>query len=297
MLYDAGQLGAYTLSNGNFTTDAGDDIGALVTWLTDGNKDLFMTGDAVANDMALGQGGPGLTVLTDIMGLNFAAADVRPLIGNQTTPLVLAITPNSVFTSVSSWLAYGSCPGINTFDAVTPVTGATRLAEFSNSSGGAGSYTWAAATLNTYNTTNRVISMPYGFQYIYTDTGAKAAAPLSARALVLKDVLSFFGIDGAPENVSAVVPGAQFVTQSYPNPFNPATKISYSIKAAGHLTLKVYNVRGQLVKTLVDGNVTQDGFVMWDGTNSEGGNVASGVYFYEARMGDDVRVNKMALVK
>jgi hypothetical protein len=139
--------------------------------------------------------------------------------------------------------------------------------------------------------------MPYDLQYVYTDAGAKVAAPLSARSQVVKDVLSFFGVDGLPENISGVVPGPKFAVQNYPNPFNPATKISYTIKGAGHLTLKVYNVRGQLVRTLVDGNVTQDDFVMWDGTNNEGGSVASGVYFYEARMGNDVQVSKMALVK
>jgi hypothetical protein len=299
MLYTSGPLSAYTLSNGNFANDAGNDIGALVTWMSAGNKDLFMTGDGVAAEMATGQGGPGTTMLSTIMGLNFTANDVRPFIGNQTTPLVLTIGggANPVFQNISSWLAYGGCPGVNTFDAVTPVAAATRLAEFADPNNAANAYTWSAATLNTYNVTNRVVSMPYDLQYVWNDSGAKVAAPLSARSQVVKDVLSFFGVEGAPENVTAVVPGTRFTTQSYPNPFNPATKISYTIKGAGHLTLKVYNVRGQLVKTLVDGNVTQDGFVMWDGTNSEGGNVASGVYFYEARMGNDVQVNKMALVK
>ncbi|MFT5232649.1 MAG: flagellar hook assembly protein FlgD, partial [Candidatus Krumholzibacteriia bacterium] len=96
---------------------------------------------------------------------------------------------------------------------------------------------------------------------------------------------------------SAVLPTARFAASNYPNPFNPSTKISYTIKAAGHLSLKVYNVRGQLVKTLVDGNVSESGFVTWDGKNNQGTNVSSGVYFYEARMGNDVEVNKMALVK
>ncbi len=68
---------------------------------------------------------------------------------------------------------------------------------------------------------------------------------------------------------------------------------------AGHLSLNVYNVRGQLVKTLIDSQVeaTDSGSIVWDGTNNQGSSVSSGVYFYEARANGEVKVQKMALVK
>jgi len=63
------------------------------------------------------------------------------------------------------------------------------------------------------------------------------------------------------------------------------------------LTLKIFNVRGELVKTLIDGHVDASDFVMWDGTNNGGNTVASGVYFYEGRMGSDVQTSKLTLLK
>ena len=68
---------------------------------------------------------------------------------------------------------------------------------------------------------------------------------------------------------------------------------------AGHFTLKGFNVRGQLVKILIDGQVSTgpDQAIAWDGTDDAGAAVSSGVYFYEARTGGEVIVGKMALVK
>jgi hypothetical protein len=295
MLYTAGNLGVNTLSNGDFNNDAGDDIGVMVSWLNAGGKNVFMTGDDLASDLGINAGAAGLSFVETYMGLNVGTNDIRSFIGNQTTPLVKAVVGNSVFTNVSDWIAYGGCFGINTFDGVTTRTGAERLAEFTDPSGNVGAYAYSAATLNVSGTST-IISMPYDFGYLYTAPGAAPGGGLTARAAVLSDVLDYFGVAGSVLP-SPVLPSKTFAASNYPNPFNPSTKISYTIKAAGHLTLKIYNVRGELVRTLIDGNVEASDFVMWDGTNNQGSNVSSGVYFYEARMGNDVVVNKMALVK
>jgi flagellar hook assembly protein FlgD len=68
--------------------------------------------------------------------------------------------------------------------------------------------------------------------------------------------------------------------QNYPNPFNPATTIRYDVPADGSVTLRIYDVDGRLVRTLV--NAAQKAgqrSVRWDGTNDEGRSVASGIYF------------------
>ncbi len=64
------------------------------------------------------------------------------------------------------------------------------------------------------------------------------------------------------------------------------------------MTLKVFNVRGELVKTLIDGPVAAGaGSIDWDGSNNSGAKVPSGVYFAQSVQGHDTLVKKMALVK
>jgi flagellar hook assembly protein FlgD len=90
-----------------------------------------------------------------------------------------------------------------------------------------------------------------------------------------------------------------FTVTSYPNPFNPQTKIVFTLPERGHVTVKIYNLRGELVRVLVD-EVRESGLthtVIWDGTNRRGAEVASGVYFYEVKSGGLTRVEKMALIK
>jgi len=276
----------------------GNDIAALLTWLSAGNKNMYLTGDSFANDLGNNAGNAGLAFMETVMGLDLTSNDLRSFIENQVAPLVVVKQGNSVLMNIDSWLAYGGCPILNRFDAVTIRAGAEKLAEFATSYGVGGAYPYSAMTKNIHLSTNRIISQPYDYGFIGIDPNAPVAGSYVGRAQVLADVLGHFGVSGSgePSDVNAMVPAA-FTVDNFPNPFNPLTKISYTIKAPGHLNLKVYNVRGELVKTLVDGNVTEDSFVMWDGTNNQGSEVSSGVYFYEARMGAEVQVNKMAIVK
>jgi hypothetical protein len=267
-----------------------------MTWLSDGHKDLFLTGDDVASDLAINAGVNGLGFVESVMGLNVTSDFLPAFIDNQVSPLVLASSGNPVFSNINTWIAYGGCQGLNTFDAVTIRAGAARLAEFGDPNGNPGAYGFSAATLNFHNTTNRVISLPYDLMYVYTDPQSKVAAPLAGRAQVLSDVLDYFGVvaSAQPSPVPAV---GRLAVDNWPNPFNPATRISYTIGAPGHLILKIYNLRGQLVRTLLDEPVEADGYVMWDGTDNNGAQVASGVYFREARLGNEVVLAKMALIK
>ena len=88
------------------------------------------------------------------------------------------------------------------------------------------------------------------------------------------------------------------LNQNYPNPFNPETTISFTAKAAGNATLKIYNVRGQVVKTLVNGHVEAGvNNVVWRGESDNGTRVSSGVYFYELNNGNHKETKKMILMK
>jgi hypothetical protein len=101
---------------------------------------------------------------------------------------------------------------------------------------------------------------------------------------------------------AAVLPRAYSLSQSAPNPFNPSTTISFDIRsdgaAAAHVSLKVYNVRGKLVKTLVDEFKPAGRYsIQWDGRSDNGSLMASGVYFYRLKTRDFEQTRKMVLLK
>ena len=133
--------------------------------------------------------------------------------------------------------------------------------------------------------------------FIYTPQDASYPEPgVSARAMVLRDVLLKFGTIPGP--AIGVPEAGVFTAKNYPNPFNPKTTIEFNLPQRGHVTLKIFNVRGELVNTLVDEVRSADKYtVVWDGTNERGGRVSSGVYFYELKAGGESRIEKMALVK
>ncbi|NIP42197.1 MAG: T9SS type A sorting domain-containing protein [candidate division Zixibacteria bacterium] len=97
---------------------------------------------------------------------------------------------------------------------------------------------------------------------------------------------------------SAALPERYELFQNRPNPFNPETEIAYSLPEETHVTIRVYNIAGQVVNTLVD-EVRPAGkhTVTWNGTNQSGSRVASGVYFYRMETTAFQKTVKMILVK
>jgi hypothetical protein len=86
--------------------------------------------------------------------------------------------------------------------------------------------------------------------------------------------------------------------QNYPNPFNPSTMIEFTLPVAAHAKVAVFNVLGQRVKTLIDGDLPVGRHtVVWDGTDERGSSVASGVYLYRLWAGDFSESKKMILQK
>jgi hypothetical protein len=106
------------------------------------------------------------------------------------------------------------------------------------------------------------------------------------------------GSTAVAENSGALGPVYE-LGQNAPNPFNPSTRIAFRLPESGSATLKVYNLKGERVATLLDGPVTAGpGAVTWDGRGDDGQQAASGTYFYELRVGDRlVQSRKMQLLK
>ncbi len=94
------------------------------------------------------------------------------------------------------------------------------------------------------------------------------------------------------------VPAALVLYGNHPNPFNPMTEIAFAMPAAGHVKVSVFDVSGRLVKVAADGEYEAGlNQVMWDGTNSAGAAVASGVYVYRLETGDELLESRMVLLK
>ncbi len=83
-----------------------------------------------------------------------------------------------------------------------------------------------------------------------------------------------------------------------PNPFNPLTQIAYELPVAGEVSLVVYDATGRRVRVLQDGQMAAGSHrVTWDGSNDQGGSVASGVYFYRLETQQESSTRSMVLVK
>ncbi len=88
--------------------------------------------------------------------------------------------------------------------------------------------------------------------------------------------------------------------QNYPNPFNPSTSISFILKKDMPVTLEIYNIKGQKVKTLLSNETKEKNIlhsIVWNGTNDTGKKVSSGVYLYKLKTGKNIEIKRMLMTK
>ena len=105
-------------------------------------------------------------------------------------------------------------------------------------------------------------------------------------------------ITSVDNEISATAPGEFTLSQNYPNPFNPTTVIEYQIPEAANVSLQVYNVQGQLVKTLTDHHQAAGAHkVVWDGTDMSGRVVPAGVYLYQITANDFTAIRSLVFMK
>jgi len=103
----------------------------------------------------------------------------------------------------------------------------------------------------------------------------------------------------APTNVlDQALPLVTALNQNYPNPFNPETTIQFDLATDSYVSLRIYDIAGQVVRTLIQGSMTPGSYSpLWDGRNDAGARVGSGVYFYELRAGAFTSMKKMTLLQ
>ena len=296
LLYTSGDVGAYTLSNGDYMADPGNDLGLLNAWLALGGRDMLLCGEDLANNLHVA-GPVARAFLETTMGLQYVDPDVRDDIGGQVAPVVVKAPGNPVFLPANRWLLYGGCPAPNDFDAVLPQPGAVTLANFTAPDGISTPYPHPAAVLRV-DGTSRAITLPYDLSFVMG--WDKGPMPQLVRGRLLADVCDYFGIAFSLDNLATPVPESTraLAVSAQPNPFNPSVALRYTLARPGHLAMKVFDTRGALVRTLVDGPVaTASGVIVWDGADDRGGQAASGLYFVETRADGQVDVRKVTMVK
>ncbi|MDD4308982.1 MAG: T9SS type A sorting domain-containing protein [Candidatus Cloacimonetes bacterium] len=134
--------------------------------------------------------------------------------------------------------------------------------------------------------------------------------PLEMRSVSIDDnqlSSSIIGSDSAypvyiikitPDDLTNTVIPVLSLEQNYPNPFNPSTSISYSLAEPGHISLDIYNLKGQLVKNLYNGGADPGNHtITWNGTDNKGSNCSTGVYFYKLTTSKKTLVQKMLMLK
>ena len=112
----------------------------------------------------------------------------------------------------------------------------------------------------------------------------------------------FAGYNPNPTDVvvesEPTLPDDYILHQNYPNPFNPSTTIEFELPVGQHVTLDVFNVLGQKVRTVTDQHFVAGNYeIEWDGRDENGEPVSTGVYFYRLTTGEESFTRKMMLLK
>lgn len=148
-----------------------------------------------------------------------------------------------------------------------------------------------AKALKVEENDHKVVFLSFPFENVST----VAPAPDNQKGLIGR-ILDWFGS-------TVGVEGGQVhrctLGQNYPNPFNPVTRLAYTVpEGGGRVTLRIHNINGQVVKTLVDANMPAGPAVaVWNGVDESGRSLASGVYFARLQADGRSSVRKITLLK
>jgi hypothetical protein len=284
-------------SAGGSSAEKSDDFGLCFAFLNThpDNPGWAYWGDDVVQDWNTLVGAGAVSVKGAFMNHTLTSGDQKTLSG-VASPGVYPqspLPPAEWLQPVESFALQGGCPVLNDFD-VPGQAGLSRVAHtYKMSSPPASLSQW---TVNGVSDTARFFLAGFGYDFVRDDD---ATSPPDY-AVHLWELLRWFNNEvGAPTGIDPVA-FENGLDGNYPNPFNPTTTIKYSIAEPGHVSLRIYNAAGQLVRTLVDEEQAPQasGFSKtWNGLNEHGQPVASGVYFYRLTAKNFEQTRKMVFLK
>ena len=260
---------------------------------------IYLNGDEVAHVWA-SWSDPSAQALRNVyMGFGIVSTDHEPVVGFN--PWGVGV-PGGIFSEggvQDTIVVEGGCPFPNTFDVLDAVGADTKVEM--NYHDWRPDSTFAPAVLSqlTVNTVGDTVGFVLsGFSFHYQRDYKAAGFP--ARYTHMRHILAYLSnITDQPTGAKPTSVTQNNLDQNVPNPFNPTTTIKYEVKESGLVSLRIYNVAGQLVKTLVDGQrvAGQVYEANWNGLNNSGQPVSSGVYFYKLVAKNFTQTKKMVLLK
>jgi hypothetical protein len=306
VIWDSGNLSECTISEGTGHSDKSNDAELLVFWMDWSEHDcgLLVCGDDIASDLNGSSSAIALELLSVYCGVTHVHDSYFEMTGGLSgggivSPRVEACenpgNPLWHATWGDSFCVFGGCPIVNSFDVIEKIQEGEYTLQYPDYGGGQYYAGIGSQFVNDFGFD--VHTMWFGFSMMYV-RDAEIECPIM-RNVVFEDIFDWFGNE---VNIGIVdvdeVPAVNSLAQNYPNPFNPTTTIRFSVREKGPVTLRVYDVAGRLVRTIVD-EVRDAGAYseVWNGTNNRDSRVASGIYFYRMEAPGFSRSRKMAILQ
>ncbi len=303
IVWECGDLAYCTLSDGTTESDKSNDCMMLVDWinLSEHNCGLWVCGDNAASDLMDLASPSAIQLLYNWCGAYPVSGSYFDLTGGASGGVVNPLVSGEIDLGVyvhggnpDEFYAYGGCPVMNRFDVLEKTSNGKYALGYPDYGGN--QYHAAIGSLN-YNSAGyaaRTMWFGFSYQYIRND-GWIFGRP--ERVHIAEDTFSWMQ---SPLWYSGEesVPLAYRLAQNFPNPFNPATTIRYDMRAKGLVTIKIYDVSGRLVRTLLDGVKEAGSYAAaWDGGNNLGAAAASGIYFCKMQTAGFSDVKKLVLLR
>ncbi|MDD4857582.1 MAG: T9SS type A sorting domain-containing protein [Candidatus Krumholzibacteria bacterium] len=310
IVWDSGDLDVFTICSGTMASDKSNDAFALMHWMENSEHrcGLWILGDGVAEDLdAQARGGSDdALALMNMCGVVLVDHSYYEMTGGYVGggnkfPLVTGDVESGVLVDggvPDRFRAFGGCPNINHFDVIDQTENGLHALDYPNY--GEESYYAGISSdwLNGSGDTIRTMWFGFSCQYVRDDTLVPGAVldrnTLAARVFAWMD-------NDINEDITPVdnpTPEVNKLAQNFPNPFNPSTSIKFDVKEKGIVTLEVYNIAGQHIRTLVKGIMDAGSHrVTWDGKNDRGGVVASGIYFCKMNTKNFSQTRKIVMLR
>ncbi|MCK4539409.1 MAG: T9SS type A sorting domain-containing protein [Candidatus Krumholzibacteria bacterium] len=300
IIWDSGNLNSGTITGENHEADKSNDCRLLIDWLDllpdISDPGLLVMGDGVAVDLHLSGSADAMELLTDYCGVNFVHDSYFDMTGGADGGgmVIPLITGLDVLSGIDFYID-GSCPLLEDFDVLEKTESGTYLLQYPDFSG----MPYYAGIGNTFVNSEGTLTHTawFGFSFMHIRNGN--GGTLTRNKLMEKILRSWLQTKGAVSDpTGGDIPAVTSLARNYPNPFNPSTTLKFNLALKGHVSLKIYNVAGQLVRTLVSEDRDPGSYnEAWDGTSDSGSKVASGVYFYRMKTGNFEQTRKMVLLR